>query len=317
MKGQRKEREARLEPLVEGYLDYQRDVRRRTARTVIDNRCTLKRVGEVLASQGHGRSIAKARLEDYLAWLETERQEGRSALSLAKMLSHVRGFLDYAWRSGRADRNVLDGFQLADANRRIEPKSLSLEEAARLVKSCPSDTAEVRQERVMILVLYGCGLRTSELCGLDVADVMRDRRELLVRRGKGDRERVVPLPGGVVTELLAYLVDRGGRRGPLFRTAAKRHRISPKDVGTVVSRAAERAGLSGRVTPKTLRHSYATHLMDSGVDLAVIASLMGHRSPAETGVYLHVLEGKTRDAVRRLERREDRDQDKLNGGAQP
>ena len=314
-------REDRLDPLVEGYLDYQRDVRRRTHRTVIDNRCTLRRVTEVLASQGHDRTLAKARLEDFLGWLETERQAGRSGASLSKMLSHVRGFLDYAWRSGRADRNVLDGFQLADPGRSTEPKSLSVAEAARLVKACSCDTDEARRDRVIILLLYGCGLRTSELCGLDVADVLRDRKELLVRRGKGDRERVVPLPGGVLTELLAYLMERGGKRGPLLRTTAKRCRISPKDVCEVMSRAVARAGLPEKVMAKTLRHSYATHLMDAGVDLAVIASLMGHRSPAETGVYLHVLEGRTRDAVHRLDRpKEERAGDKGNnakGGSRP
>lgn len=295
-------RRERLDPLMEGYLDYQRDVRRRTANTVKDTRCTLKRVRAVLASQGHGRPLAKVRLADLLAWLETERASGRSATTLAKMLSHVRGFLDYAWRSGRAERNVLDGFQLADATRRREPESLSVAEAARLVEACPAGTAEERRNRLMILLLYGCGLRTAELCGLDVRDVLRDRKELLVRRGKGDRERVVPVPGGVWTELLAYLVERGGKRGPLLRTTARRCRIAAKDVGRVVHRAAARAGLGRHVTAKTLRHSYATHLMDAGVDLAIIASLMGHRTPAETGVYLHVLEGRPRQAVDRLGR---------------
>jgi site-specific recombinase XerD len=294
-------RGGRLEALIEGYLDYQRDVRRRTPGTVKDNRCTLKRASTVLGSQGHGRPLAKARLADLLAWLETEREAGRSATTLAKMVSHVRGFLDYAWRSGRADRNVLDGFQLADATPRQEPESLSVAEAARLVQACPAGTPEARRDRVMILLLYGCGLRTSELCGLDVHDVLRDRKELLVRRGKGDRERVVPVPGGVWTELLAYLVERGGRRGPLLRTMARRCRVTPKDVGRVVHRVATRAGLGGEVTAKTLRHSYATHLMDAGVDLAVIASLMGHRSPVETGVYLHVLEGRPRRAVDQLD----------------
>lgn len=89
----------------------------------------------------------------------------------------------------------------------------------------------------------------------------------------------------------------------------------------MVSRAVERAGLPETVTAKALRHSYATHLMDAGVDLPVIASLMGHRSPAETGVYLHVLEGRTRDAVRRLDRPKDtRTGDKGNnakGGSRP
>ena len=151
----------------------------------------------------------------------------------------------------------------------------------------------------MILLLYGCGLRTEELCSLNVPDVDRERRELFIGRGKGDRQRYVPIPEKVFTELLAYLADRGGQRGALFRTES-RSRIRSQHVCEVVRDAAQRAGIGWRVTPKTLRHTFATHLMDRGVDLAVIASLMGHRSPAETGVYLHVLPGRPREAVDRL-----------------
>jgi integrase/recombinase XerD len=154
----------------------------------------------------------------------------------------------------------------------------------------------------MILLLYGCGLRTQELCSLDVGDVNRDRRELQVLHAKGDRPRVIPIPDGVYTELLAYLLDRGGKRGALFRTTAHGRRISAKDVCVVVKDATERARVEGLVTARTLRHSFATHLMDRGVDLAVIASLMGHRSPAETGVYLHVLPQRREAAVRVLEK---------------
>ena len=151
----------------------------------------------------------------------------------------------------------------------------------------------------MILLLYGCGLRTMELCGLDVADISRERQELTVRHGKGDRPRVIPIPDGLYTELLAYLLEHG-RRGALFRTAQRGRRIREKDVCAAVSTAVARAGLRASVTARTLRHSFATHLMDRGVDLAVIASLMGHRSPQETGVYLHVLPQRPEAAVRRL-----------------
>lgn len=254
-----------------------------------------------MATLRPGVPLWKLPLEDYLAWLEAERASGRSEHSLAKYLSHLRGLLDYAWRSGRSDRNVLDGFQIKDSQQRSAPKSLSVKEARRLVEACPRTTTLERRDRMVVLLLYGCGLRTGELCQLNVQDVDAQRAEVLVRRGKGDRERVVPVPEGVLSELRAYLLERGGKRGPLLRTEAKRRRLAAKDVCRIVSRAARAAGLPPTVTPKTLRHSYATHLMDQGVDLAVISSLMGHRSPAETGVYLHVLEGRPRQAVDRLQ----------------
>ena len=288
-----------LDPIVEAYLGYLADVRRQQPRTVIDVRCTLRRVGTAMARRHPGTPMWQLRLEDYLHWLEAERALGRGS-SLCKYVSHLRGLLDYAWRSGRAERNVLDGFQLQDPGARREPSALTIEEARRLVCATPRTTRLERQERVLLLLLYGCGLRTSEVCQLNTQDIDRERGELQVWHGKGDRQRIVPIPETVFTEVLAYLLERGNRRGPLFRTTGRGQRIRVQYVCDVVRRAAERASLTRPVTPKMLRHSYATHLMDRGVDLAVIASLMGHRSPAETGVYLHVLGDKPRVAVQQL-----------------
>ena len=292
--------QAPMDPLIEGYCDYLLDVSRKVPRTVVDVRCTLRRVCVAMESIRPGVPLWKLTLEDYIRWLEQERQASRTSRCLCKYISHVRGLLDYAWRSGRADRNVLDGFSLQDDGHRQVPRSLSLAEAARLIEACPNRAQAERRDRVIVLILYGCGLRTRELCQLNVEHVDVERRELFIAHGKGDRERRVPIPEVVFTELLAYLHERGGKRGPLFRTEAKHARLTVKLLGDVAKRAAERARIDWDITPKTLRHTYATHLMDAGVSLAVISSLMGHRSPSETGVYLHVLDGKPRDAVNRL-----------------
>ncbi|MGZ6376334.1 MAG: tyrosine-type recombinase/integrase, partial [Ktedonobacterales bacterium] len=286
-----------LDPLIEGYLSYLAAVGRKAPGTVKDVRCSLKRAGLALDRLRPGVAMWKCGLEDLLRWLEREREAGRSAASIAKDVSHLRGLLNYAWRCGRAERNALDGFSLNDTISRVEPRSLTLEEAAQLVAACRN--LRERRDRLIVLLLYGCGLRTGELCALDVCDVVRERQELLVRKGKNDRPRVVPIPHGVYTELLAYLLDRG-RRGALFRTSTWKRRLSIRQVSEIVVCAARLAALPGRVTPKALRHSFATHLMDRGVDLAVIASLMGHRTPSETGVYLHVLPGKREAALRTL-----------------
>jgi len=290
---------ASMDPLIEGYLSYLDKVGRKTPRTIVDMRCTLRRALDGLERVRPGVELWHVQLEDYLHWLEAERQGGCTESTLAKYLSHVRGLLDYAWRSGRAERNVLDGFSLKHSMRRTAPKSLNLEEAERLVQATTAPGPTARRDRLIILLLYGCGLRTSELCALDVAHVNRERRELVVLRAKGDRPRAIPIPEALYTELLAYMLEHG-KRGPLFRTSTRRRRLRACDVCEVVTGAAARAGLRAGVTPRTLRHSFATHLMDRGVDLAVIASLMGHRSPQETGVYLHVLPERPQAAVRTL-----------------
>jgi site-specific recombinase XerD len=288
-----------LDAVVEGYLAYLRDVGRKAPGTLRDVRCTFNRARPIMESIRPGVAMWKHAFEDYLLWLERLREAGRTAACLNKYLSHMRGLLEYAWRSGRTGRNVLDGFSLNDSLECREPRSLSLEEARRLVLACPDATTRERRERLMVLLLYGCGLRTGELCALDVADIDRERREITIHKAKHDRPRIVPIPGGVFVELLAYLLERG-KRGALFRTEARRRRVCAGDVGDVVRSAARRAGLEPDVTPKALRHSFATHLMDRGVDLAVISSLMGHRSPRETGVYLHALPGKREAAVQKL-----------------
>ncbi len=290
-----KAKESQMDPVIEGYLSYLLKVGRKQPRTVVDVRCTLRRAVSRLPP---GVALWHLRLEDFLHWLEQERQGGCTETSLAKYLSHLRGLLDYAWRSGRSERNVLDGFALKHALPRIAPRSLTLEEAEKLVTSTVTGGPAARRDRLVVLLLYGCGLRTAELCSLNVAHINRERHELEVM-GKGDRERCIPIPEALYTELLAYLLE-SGKRGPLFRTTARGCRLKAKDVCRIVKEAAARAGLPGDITPKTLRHSFATHLMDRGVDLAVISSLMGHRSPQETGVYLHVLPSRTEAAVRTL-----------------
>mgnify|MGYP001571705584 FL=1 len=165
------------------------------------------------------------------------------------------------------------------------------------MKALGRENAQARRSRLIVLLLYGCGLRTNELCQLDVGDVIVERQEIFIRNGKGGRQRYVPVPGTVWVELLAYMTERGGKCGPLFRTDEKKRRVRAPFVGSIVSEVARRAGIEWKVMPKTMRHSFGTHLMDRGVDIGVISMLMGHRGPHETGVYLHVLPGRKEQAV--------------------
>jgi integrase/recombinase XerD len=114
----------------------------------------------------------------------------------------------------------------------------------------PGPTA--RRDRLIIRLLYGCGLRSNELCELDVAHVNRERRELVVLKAKGDRPRAIPIPEALYTKLLAYLLEHG-KRGSWFRTRMRKRRLRAGDVCEIVTAAATRAGLRDGVTPRTLR----------------------------------------------------------------
>lgn len=291
----------RFDALIEGYLAYKKDVNKLAPGTLRDIRCSLRRVIRQARNVRPDTPLWKLSLADFTRYVELERQTEARPRCINKYITHARGLLEYAWHSGRCDRNVLDGFYLQDGEKRTAPGSLTLQEAQALIGACPRATAEQRRDRAMILLLYGCGLRTHELCALNVQHISIERRELNVLTAKGDKPRTVPVPDAVFTELLAYLHERGGKRGALFKTYVKKTRVRHPNVGNAVRQAALRAGLSSDITPKTLRHSFATHLMDRGVDLGIIASLMGHRSPQETGVYLHVLPSRKERAVTHLE----------------
>jgi len=201
-----------LDPWIEGYLDYQLKVRRLTPRSVVDVRCTLRRTVLMMEQIRPGVLLWKATLEDYLQWLNRKREAGYSTPSINKELSHLRGLLDYTWRSGRSDRNVLDGLTLEDRPRQQVPKHLTLEQARRLIEACPGSSRPERRDRLILLLLYGCGLRTSELCQLDLGDVDLERQELVVRHGKGERARRLPVPARTTSR--SSPPAAGGSTGP-------------------------------------------------------------------------------------------------------
>ena len=296
-----KKPQKKLDPLMEGYLEYKETVERRKKGTVKDIRCTLGRISKAMEELRPGKVLWELKLTDFIEWLDRERRRGYSSKGLCKNVSHLRGFLNYVWRSGRADRNVMSQFYPEYRCQQKEPETLTIEEALAMVQACPSTTPLERRDRMMIMLLYGCGLRTGELCDLKITDISTERRELHIKQAKGDIERIIPLPEVVYTELLAYILERKAKRGQLFLTEAKRRPIQQRLVGTVVNEAAVRSGITRRVIPKMLRHSFATHLMDRGVDIAIISKLMGHVGPVESGVYLHVLPGRKEKAVEKLD----------------
>jgi site-specific recombinase XerD len=203
-----------LDPWIEGYLEYTRDVKKLAKRSVVDKRCTLKKVTEKMARIRPGIPLWKLTLQDYVQWVNMEREDGTSEFTIQKDLSHLRGLIDYAWRAGKTDRNVLDGFYPKDATMHKEPPSLTLEEAEGMVHAYSRKTKKERRDRMVILLLYGCGLRTMELRELNVTDVDVERQEIEVFEGKGGKGRRIPVAEMVWGELMGYLVDRGGKRGP-------------------------------------------------------------------------------------------------------
>jgi integrase/recombinase XerD len=169
---------------------------------------------------------------------------------------------------------------------------LSIEQARALLEQPFAPTASAQRDRAMLEVLYGCGLRVSELCGLDLRFVMAD--EGLVRvLGKGSKERVVPLLGAAASALEEYVrvwrpqLVRVGRPEDAVFLNRRGRRLSRQTVHAVCERYGRLVGIEG-LHPHTLRHSYATHLVEGGADLRVVQELLGHANIATTQIYSNI-----------------------------
>lgn len=186
------------------------------------------------------------------------------------------------------------------------PKAISVDEVTRILEAAGADTATGLRDRAMLEFLYSTGARISEAVGLDVDDITLQEMEAgpaIVRLfGKGSKERLVPLGSYGARALDSYLV-RGrpllaakGKGTPALFLNARGGRISRQSAWTILKAAAEKANISGDVSPHTLRHSFATHLLEGGADVRVVQELLGHASVTTTQVYTLV----TADTLREI-----------------
>lgn len=215
------------------------------------------------------------------AWLVDLHRRGLEAASVARRLAAVRSWLRFLVRRGALERNP---------GREVRgPRP-----ARRLAGVLPPD--EIRalldgpglapRERAVLELFYATGLRVSELAGLDLDDVDRAQRTVRVA-GKGGKERIVFYGARAARALEAWLAERGPAPGPLF-LGRRGRRLGVRAIYELVRRRARRVGIARRVTPHTLRHSFATHLLDAGADLRMIQELLGHSRLSTTQRYTHV-----------------------------
>ena len=222
--------------------------------------------------------------------------------SRARLVSTLRAFGRFLAAEGLADGDPAATLQGPRTGRPL-PDTLTVVQVERLLATVGGVEPRQLRDRAILETLYGCGLRVSELCGLDVVDV--DRREATLRvRGKGSKTRVVPVGQPALAALGGWL-DRGRAQlmGPRAAAAvflnARGGRLSRVAVWNLLQRCALEAGLAGKVSPHTLRHCFATHLLQGGADLRVVQELLGHADVSTTQIYTHV----DRDRLKEIHRR--------------
>lgn len=213
-----------------------------------------------------------------------------SAGSAGRTVVAVRGFHKFAVREGLARHDPAAGVRPPASARRL-PKALPLSDIEAILDAAGAPgTSLALRDRALLEVLYGTGARISEAVGLDLDDLDLDEGTVLLR-GKGGKERMVPVGSYARQAVEAYVV-RGrpelsavGRATPALFLNARGGRLSRQSAWTVLVKAADRAGVHAEVSPHTLRHSFATHLLDGGADVRVVQELLGHASVTTTQVY--------------------------------
>ncbi len=293
----------RLDREVRGWLDHVRIEKGASDNTLKSYERDLRKYREFLGGRGITEAGAVTELEvtDFLASL---RERGLAASSAARTLVAVRGFHRFLALEGEVASDPADNVAPPRPPSRL-PKAIPIDAVERLLAAASvGDTPESLRDRALLEVLYGVGARISEAVGLDVDDLdvgVRGEVGLVRLRGKGSKERIVPVGRYAVEAVEAYVV-RGrpalagrGPGGPALFLNQRGRRLSRQSAWSVVRRAAGRAGLSEHVSPHTLRHSFATHLLDGGADVRVVQELLGHASVTTTQIYTLVTAHRLRE----------------------
>jgi integrase/recombinase XerD len=308
-----------LDAAIDEYLTYLHVERGLSPATIRAYRGDLH---DYAASRGVTRAWAKSP-DASVGYLAARTRRGRrndpglAPSSLRRRAAALKGFYRFAYGEGLIGVDVAAHLDLPKPSRLL-PETLTVDETERLLEAAGGSEPEpdadagaathALRDRAVLELLYAAGLRISELIGLDREDLSVDGAFVRVI-GKGDKERLVPV-GDVALDWLARWIDgpRAGllrighvlplRGGPLF-LGDRGGRLARQQAWAAVKRAAARAGLTERVSPHTLRHSFATHLLEGGADLRIVQELLGHASISTTQLYTHITGERIRDVYSR------------------
>jgi integrase/recombinase XerD len=275
---------------LEGFRDFLALESGHSANTVESYLRDLRRLGEFATARGvrDPARLTRALLRDFVFLLK---DLGLSAASVRRGVSAIRTYFGFLVGEGRVKDDPSDRLESPRRGRTL-PATLSVSEVEKLLAAPQVDEPLAWRDRALLELAYGAGLRVSELCGLGMTDLLLS--DNLVRVfGKGGKERLVPIGRSVIGAVSVYLhtkrsaLDRGKSKGRVLLNA-RGEPLSRVGAWGVVKRASRRAGITKRVTPHTLRHTFATHLLEGGADLRAVQEMLGHADLSTTQIYTHV-----------------------------
>ncbi len=265
-----------LDAHIQAFLDHLGS--RRSPHTVRSYGSDLAQLSACLQGQF---DLSPSKLRLYL------RKHGTSPITRARKLSSLRTFVKYLKQAGLLDTDPTESLE-APIRRKTLPKALSQEQATELLDQADTGRTPLR-DRALLELMYAAGIRASEVVGVNLTDIDFAEGTILIR-GKGNKQRVALFGQTCKGALADYLEGEriAPKEGDALYTNPEGRRLSTRSVQNVVKRWALRAGLSPDVSPHTLRHSFATHMLDHGADLKSVQQLLGHESLATTQIYTHI-----------------------------
>lgn len=226
---------------------------------------------------------------------------GIAPRSQARIVSGIRAFFRFLRLEGHIDKDPSQLLEMPRIGRRL-PEVLSVAEIDAMIDAIPAEKDEALRNHAIMETLYGCGLRVSELCNLQLRDVNLDEHFIIVN-GKGNKQRMVPMSDVAASLIEEYVMTtradtpaRRGDEGTLFLNR-RGGRLSRVMIFYIVRQLADLAGIRRTISPHTLRHSFATHLLDGGAGLRAIQQMLGHESISTTEIYLHVDSSRLREEI--------------------
>jgi integrase/recombinase XerC len=290
-----------MQPAIDRFLRYLQVERNASEHTIKSYRADLESLAEFLADD-NGNAPLPAELSplELRGYVSALHDAGYARSSVSRRLASLRSFFRFAQREGLVDQNPAKPLRNPRAERKL-PHFLSTEEISRLLETPPRGEVLGLRDRAILETMYSAGLRISEAVGLNQGDL--DLETGITRvRGKGKRERLAPLGSYARKALSAWFCKRvlspkepEGPLAPVFLNKFGR-RITTRSVARMLEKHIKQAGLDSRTTPHTLRHSFATHLLDSGADIRSVQELLGHQSLTTTQIYTHVSTAGLREA---------------------
>jgi integrase/recombinase XerD len=240
------------------------------------------------------RRLDTAGSDDVLAWMERQRRAGRTPATIARRLAALRGLYAHLIREGTVADNPTEHLEQPRRSRPL-PRTLSREAVVALLEASDAGTPLGLRDRALLELLYACGLRATEALGLRIADVNR-RAGYVQCSGKGRKERLVPVGAEALAWIERYLAEarpklataRGAPSSPLLFVGPRGRPLTRQSLWQIVLRAARRGGLRQRVSPHTLRHCFASHLLEGGADLRAVQMMLGHADISTTQIYTHL-----------------------------